>query len=269
MRHPDVFQQRAISDQDIFDYLYPMASKETGPEWLVALIKSDHNRALQKLKELEYKTYDNKKVVQALLQKVIAVAVQEKSSIYTAINKMKCANSLELKSSLVEQIKPLLKNTEPEHQRVGYNSLEGAIPFLSEPKRREIGTEVIEWLRNLQPPNAGQTDSVKSIFLIWDVLSDTKQRDYIDFVSDQLIVRGVNLDNINLGFEILIELKPTYESYNKQYDDILARFESETSNDIKTAINKGLLNLKPEKPAKENKPFWSKIQKWAADSDEE
>jgi len=269
VRYPDVFEQRAIADQSIFNYLYPIASKEIRSEWFVALISSDHKRALQKLEELEYRTDDNKRVVEALLEKVSSIAVQEQSSIYSAINKMKCADSLELKSTLVEQIKPLLKNMDSEHQRIGHNALEGAISFLSEPKRREIGTEVIEWLRNLQPPNAGQTDSVKSIFLVWDVLSDTKQRDYIDFVSDQLIVRGVNLDNINLGFEILIELKPAYESSNKQYDDIFARFESETSEDIKKTINDGLLNLKPERLTKGSKSFWAKIQKWETDSDEE
>ncbi len=267
-RYPSIFQQRTISDQSIFDYLYPLASKVIRPEWLVALTNSNHLLALQKLKELEYRTDDNKKVVEALLEEVSNVGTQEKSPIYTVINEMKCANSLELKNTLVEQIKPLLKDTAAECQKVGYNALEGAVSFLSEPKRREIGIEVIEWLRDLQPSNAGQTDTVESIFLIWDDLSDTKQRDYIDFVSDQLIVRGATLDNIKLGFEVLIKLKPTYENYNKQYDDIFARFESETSEDIKQAINEGLMHLKPEKPTKESNPFWSKLERPAPSSDE-
>ncbi len=268
-QYPDIFQQRAISEQSIFNYLYPIASKETRPDWFVNLINSNYQQALQKLEELEYRTDDNKKVVEALLEKVSSIVVQEKNSIYAAINEMKCADSLELKSALVEQIKPLLNNTDSEHQRVGYNALEGSISFLPAPKRREIGTEIIEWLRSVPLPNAGQSDSVKSILLVWDDLSDTKQRDYIDFVSDRLIVRGANLNNVNLGIEILIKLNPNYESYNKQYDDILDRFEGETNVDIKKAINEGLLNLKPEKSTKESKNFWSKIQKWNADSDEE
>lgn len=269
-RYPSVFQQRAVSLQPVFNELYPIASKKNRIEWLVALIKSDHQRALQKLEDLGHSTDDNKKVVEALLERVSSITVQEKRAIYTAINKMKCGNNVDHRNTLVSQIKPLLKTTDPQNQKVGYHALEGASSFLSGSNKRDIATEVIEWLRNLEPANAGQVHSVESIYLVWTDLADTpRQGYYIDFISDKLIVRGSSLDSIKLGILILIKIKPTYENYSKQYDDIFARFETELDEDIKIVINGGLVNLKPEKTNKENKAFWDKIKKWDVDNDEE
>lgn len=260
--YPEIFKKRAISDQSILYYLYPMASKEIRSDWVVDLINSYPNRAVELLGSKEYKPDDNKKVVQALLQKVTTVAVPEKYAIYDTVSKMKCANDKTLKSTLVSQIKSLLKTTDPQNQKVGYHALESASSFLSGPNKRDIATEVIEWLRNLDPASAGQVHSVGSIFLVWNDLADTpRQRDYIDFISDKLIVRGTSLDNIKLGIQTLIKVKPTYENYSKQYDDIFARFETELDENIKIVINGGLVNLKPEKTNKENKAFWDKIHK--------
>jgi len=268
--YPSVFQQRAVSNQPIFEFLYPIAPKKVRPEWLVALIQSDHNRALQKLEDLGHSTDDNKKVVEALLERVHSITVQEKRSIYTAINKMKCGNSVDHINTLVSQIKPLLKTTDPQNQKVGYHALEGASSFLSGPNKRDIATEVIEWLRNLEPANAGQVHSVESIFLVWNDLADTpRQGDYIDFISDKLIVRGTSLDSVKLGILSLIKVNPTYENYSKQYDDIFARFETEPDQNIKIVINGGLVNLKPAKTNKNNKAFWAKIKKWDVGNDGE
>lgn len=258
-RYPSVFQQRAVSLQPIFNELYPIASKKNRIEWLVALISSDHNRALQKLEAEGYKTDENKQIVQALLQKVTTVAHPEKHALYNTVNKMKCANDKTLKSTLVSQIKSFLKTQDPPGQKVGYLALKGAYSSLSGPNKRDIATDVIEWLRNLEPANAGQIHSVGSIVLVWNDLSDTRQGDYVDFISDKLIIRGTSLDSIKLGIQTLIEVKPTYENYSKQYDDIFARFETESDKNIKIVINGGLVNLKPEKTNKENKAFWDKI----------
>ncbi len=269
-RYPSVFQQRAVSLQPIFNELYPIASKKNRIEWLVALISSDHKRAVQKLEAEGYKADDNKQIVQALLQKVTTVAVPEKHAIYNTVSKMKCANDKTLKSTLVSQIKSLLKTTDPQGQKVGYHALEGAYSFLSGPNKRDIATEVIEWLRNLEPASAGQVHSVGSIFLVWNDLADTpRQGVYIDFISDKLIVRGTSLNSVKLGIQTLIKVKPTYENYSKQYDDIFARFETEPDQNIKIVINGGLVNLKPEKTNRENKAFWTKIKKWDVDNDGE
>jgi len=150
------------------------------------------------------------------------------------------------------------------------SALESASSFLSGPNKRDIAIEVIEWLRTLEPVSACHVHSVGSIFLVWsDLASTPRQGDYIDFISDKLIVRGTSLNSVILGIETLIKVKPTYENYSNQYDDIFYRFEREPDEDIKKVINGGLVNLKPEKTTKNNKAFWDKIKKWDVDNDVE
>lgn len=260
------FNQRILQQQPIFDLLYPISPQDIRTQWLISLINSAPGRATQKLKDLSYKVDDKRKVVEALLGKAQGVAVQEKGTLYEAINKMRCANDSELRSSFASQIKPLLENVDQNSQKVGYNALQDA-GHLSAPVKREIVRETTEWLRSLKPPDAGQPYSVRSVILNRDILKSlpSVQRDYIDFVFDKLIKRGVNIDNIKLGVEILSNIKPKYEDYSPLFDDALARAESEGDNQIKSELENGLLKLKPPGLNKKNRKFWEKLEKLSSE----
>lgn len=256
------FDQRVLQQQPIVDLLYFISQKDVRTRWFIKLINSVPERATQKLKELDYKVDDKKNVVGALLRKAQGATVQEKEILYEAINKMKCANDSELKSNLASQIKPLLKNVDPNQQKVGYDALQGA-GYLSASVKREIARETIEWLRSLEPANAKQPSSIKSVILNWNILKSQLpvQKDYIDFIFDKLIKRGVNIDNIRLGFEMLFEIRPKYEDYSAYFDDALIRLESESNGQIKAELKSGLLKLKSPRLNEKNRDFWEKLEK--------
>lgn len=261
-KYSGVFQQRVLQHQFIFNYLYPRAPQDVRIQWMTNFISSQLQRALEKLKELSYKVDDKKVVIETLLQTAKNVAFQEKNNIYKTINKMKCANSKELRNVFASQIKPLLKSEDKNQQKVGYIAFQEAAHF-SETLKRNIAREVVEWLRSLQPSDAGQIYTVKSVLISWDILESPVKKDYIDFIFDKLIKRGINIDNIRLGFEIFYEVKPKYEEYSTYFDDVFARLESEGNDQIKTEIKSGLLNpkLKPPKTNKKNRDFWNKLEK--------
>lgn len=258
-----VFTTRVIADQSIFDYLYPIASKEIRPEWLVELTNSQPKRAVEKLESLGYKTDDNKKVVQALLQKVTAVAIQEKTPIYKTINEMKCANNAALKNLLGSQIQELLKTIDAKNQEVGYETLDRASSYLSEATRRNVAAEVIDWLRSPAVlSNPYQPNSVKSVILSWDILEPTPKNDYIYFIFHNLIMSKVNIVTIELGFGVLLKINVLYDENTKtNFDDTLSCAENETKQDIKAAIIDGLILLKLPELKQKDKAFWTKVQK--------
>jgi len=260
-KYTAVFQQRVMQQQPIFDLLYTLTPGDIRTKWIVVLISSQTQRALVKLEELNYKVDDKREVVGALLQTAQKVAIGEKATVYEAINKMKCANNAELRNILASQIKSLLKNADANQQQAGYFALQGATSHFSETAKREIARETVEWLRALEPVNARQPHSIKSITLNWDMLEQPVQRDYIDFVFDKLIKRGADVNNIKLGFEILSEIKPKYEDYSAYFDDVFARLETESNDQIKTELNNRLLKLKPPKTNNKNKLFWEKVEK--------
>lgn len=261
-KYSGVFQQRALQHQPIFNFLYLLAPKDVRIQWMTNLISSQPQRALEKLKELSYKVDDKKIVVGTLLRTTGGVAIHEKKNLYDAINQMKCANDAKSRIDFSLQMKSLLKSTDKSQQEIGYIAFEGA-RHLSHSVKRDITREIIEWLRSLQPSDAGQIYSVKSVLINWNILEMPVKKDYVDFVFDKLIKRGINIDNIRLGFEILndnrINLK--YKEYPTYFDDAFARLEDESDDQIKTEIKSGLLKLKPSKTNKKNRDFWNKLEK--------
>jgi hypothetical protein len=265
IRYRNTFRQRVISDQKIFDFLYQLAAKELRTEWLTALIQTDHQRAIAKLEQLNYQTDDKKAVVSVILTKASQLPILQRESLYTACNKMKCANDVELKGKFVSYVKAHLKDTTPDAQRIGLAILQGAA-YLSPTQKRDIAIETVDWLSTLQPNSAYQPSSAQSPLVNWDVLTPTLKQKFLDFIFDKLIRRGINSQSIDLGFNILgrIEPKPEYSEYLAYFDDILNRAETEPNPEIKSHLVKGLRSLEPSKLNKDNKEFWKKIRQLLA-----
>ena len=257
----DTFKQRVLSDQSIFDLLYPLSAKEIRTEWLTALIKADHQRAMAKLEQINYRVDDKKTVVSAILMEVGQVPLMHRESLYITCNKMKCANDSELKEKLVSYIKIHLKDATPDPQKMGLNILQGAT-YLSQTQKRDIATEIVEWLSTLQPDSAYQPSSAQSLLIIWPVLTWVVKQKFLDFVFDKLIRRGINNQNIDLGFNILgrVEPKPKYEDYSAYFDDILNRAETEADTEIKSHLIRGLKSLEPKELNEQNKNFWQRVR---------
>jgi len=260
-KHSGVFQQRVLEQQPIFNFLYPLAPQDLRIQWMTNLITSYPQRATAKLKELNYKVDDKTKAVETLLSTARRVAIHEKKNLCEAINQMKCANDAKFRSDFALQIKSLLRSTDKSQQEVGYLAYEGAKHF-SNSLKRDIIREIVEWLRSLQLDNAGQTYTIKSALIDWDILQSPVKKDYIDFVFDKLIKRGVNINNIQLGFEIFYKVKPKYEEYPTYFDDVFERLKSESNDQIKTEIKSGLLKLKPSETNKKNRDFWNKLDNY-------
>lgn len=260
-RYKGVFQQRVMQQQPIFDLFYPLAPQDIRIQWIVGLITSYPQRALAKLKDLKHEVDDKRKVAEALLQSAQRVAIQEKGGLYEAVNEMKCANDAELRNNLVLQIKSLLNNPDSNQQQVGYSALQGAITHISATAKRKIARGTVEWLRSLEPSSTGQPYSIKSVILNWNILESPVQSDYIDFVFDKLIKRGVSLDNIRPGFEILLKVNPKYEDYSVYFDDVFDRVKIEGNEQIKAELKSGLLKLKPSKINDKNRDFWESLER--------
>jgi hypothetical protein len=262
-KYSATLKQRALSDQSIFDYLYPLAAKDTRTDWLTGLIQQDHQRATKKLEQLEYRVDDRKSIVSAIFTRILAISpIMARRDLYIACNKMKCADSVELKDNFVSHIKTLLKDATPDPQKMGFELLQDA-DYLSQPQKRDIAIETIEWLSTQQPNAAYQPSSSLSVLLAWPILTQPQKEKFLDFVFDKLIRRGINTNNIDLGFNILgrMETKLNYEGYQSYFDDILNRATTETNSDVKSHLVSGLVSLESKELNEENKNYWQKVRK--------
>jgi len=262
-KYSSIFKGRTIGDQGIFDLLYPLASKDTRTEWLVSLIKTDHQRAITKLEQLGYRVGDKKAVVSAMLTKVGQLPLPQKEGLYNICNKMECAKDAEMKEKLASCIKAHLKDPAPDSQKMGLTVLQDAT-YLSQTQKRDIATETIGWLSTQQPDSAFRPSSVQSVLVNWSILHRTPQQNFLYFVFTNLIRHGINTQSIDLGFSTISKIEPKLGFTQKEdlayVEDILDRAESESDLEIKSHLVEGLKNLKPDKETKLNRAFWRKVE---------
>lgn len=259
-KYQSIFNQRAINDQQIFYILYPIVSKEIKNKWMIDLINSYPQRGVNKLEELKYKVSNKRDIVKVLLQKAKTSLIDLKKIIYKAVNKMKCADDLSLKIELASQIKSLLKNDiDIKQQEIGCTALKEA-EYFSASLKRDVAQDTVEWLSKLSPDKANQIHAVKSVIINWTVIVSKVKNNYLVFVFDKLVIRGVNINIIKLGFDVLSEIMPKYKDYPKYFDDILDRAERESNIQIKNEIKNGLLKLKSRRLSQRNRIFWKKVE---------
>lgn len=259
-QYSSIFQQRVLQDKSFLDFLYQEAPKDVRTQWLINLIQQNPGIALTKIEELNYKVDDKKTIVDSLLGRVSQLGYHEQGMFYGAVNEMECADDANLRNTLASQIKTLLKNPDQNSQSVGLEAYQGAT-HLSASLKREISREVVEWLRTFEPVNAYQPSSVKSILISWDILEGPVKKDFLDFVFNKLVKRGASVESINLAFEILGNVEPKYEKYKSYYDDVYESAKSETNEQFKQEIIKGLKTLTPAKLDYKNREFWKKVSK--------
>lgn len=261
-KYDATLKQRALSDQSIFDYLYPLAAKDTRTDWLTGLIQVDHQRAIKKLEQLDYRVDDKKSTVSAILSKINTIPqIILRKDLYVVCNKMKCADDVELKEKFVANVKTLLKDATPDPQKMGLDILQDAT-YLSQTLKRDIAIETIEWLSALQPNAAYQSSSALSVLLAWPVLTQPPKEKFLDYIFDKLIRRGINSKSVDLGFNILGRIEPrlNYEDYSAYFDDILSRTATETDSDVKSHLVSGLGSLEPKELSDQSKSFWQKVR---------
>jgi len=89
----------------------------------------------------------------------------------------------------------------------------------------------------------------------YDQFNDEEKAEFVQFTFEELIRKPIDVNHVNFGFEILEQLKPTYEDRTQNFDDIKLRIDSEQDTSMKGALITGLTKLKPTKTNTENKKF--------------
>lgn len=242
-----VFKNRVIQQQDIFNTIWSFLAKEKRQELFGHIINSDQYQwGLNKLEEVGYKIDIKKEVVSILLDRVTGVPISHMPDFYKAINTMKCGADANLRDKYTTQIKALLKNSDPEHQKVGFDALHEAT-YLSETHKRGITREVIDWLKQVSPINHGYEHSIRSVILSWGTLQSLPQRDYMDIIFEKFLKSSSDMNNIKLGSDIIQQIRPKYKEYKPYFDDVIARIKKEENEDVKKELKSGLSKIIPKK----------------------
>jgi hypothetical protein len=252
-----VFEKRAIANQDFFNYVYDKLSNEKKSDLLDKLFDTDYSRALQKIENLEYKIPNSKSIVGKAFSKIDSLGATDKAKFLKLINDLKCANDAELREILSTKLKTYLTSTDLPLQEAGFSGFSDAISYIGEARTRQLVKDVFDWLRSPEVANKYQPFAIRgSYFGYKKQLNEEEQKEFQQFVFEELIRKGTGQETLELGFSLLEEIAPKYEDRKRNFDDIKERVESEQNEIIKNTFIAGLKKLKPARTNKQNKEYW-------------
>ncbi len=254
--YTSIFEKKSLTDQKVFDYVYGKSSKDRKAELLTKLFDIDYNRALTKIEELNYKIPNSVAIVEKTFNKIDSLPATEKGKLLKLVNTLKCGNVADQRDTLVKKLKTYLCSTDVVSQEVGFNALSDASKHIGEERKRQLSKDVFDWIRKPNITNKYQPYAIRTIYSGYSLFNDEEQKEFHQFLFDELIRKGSNQESIKLGFGILKEIKPKYEDRMQNFNDVKHRIETEQDGPIKTAIVVGLKDLKPQRVNKQNRQYW-------------
>jgi len=258
-KHFPTLLSKSIQDESFLEVIYKRADRSKKIEIITKLINQKGANSLEFIKNLGSNLPDRQTVIRNLLSKIPSISLAEQALIYDYLPSQLSKNDpTDLKDQIVDQIKMLLKSDTLVSQEVGLNLI-SKTDSLSEEKRREIGKEVLDWLR--QPGkilNSNHRFVLKSVSILAPVMQETPIGDFIYILFDMLKQDG-DRQALEVSLEVLDELKPRYIKYEKDFKDILERLKAWPQNENKSLVIEKIKNLKSNNPEKNEKAFWKEI----------
>lgn len=159
--------------------------------------------------------------------------------------------------TLAEKIINMLCTADLTLQAAGLEAFAEGKEFLSGTHERRIAKEVFDWLSKPEVTNKYQQYAIKAVFSQYEQFNEEEKGLFLQFLFDELIRKGTDIEQISLGFELLRIIKPFYKDRKENFDDIRTRAEGEGVPEIKQALIGGLISLKPD--VKTNARFWKEV----------
>jgi hypothetical protein len=262
------FLQKSMRDDAYLDVIYKRADKNKKLELITNLINQKSANSLNFIKKLGDDLPDRQAIVRSLLSKLPSMSLDEQVLIYDYLPSQLSKNDpTDLKDQIVNQIKALLKSDTPASQEAGLNLLTNT-DSLSEEKRREIGKEVLDWLR--QPGKALNSNHrfvLKSVVSLVAIMQETLVSDFTYTLFDML-KQDKDEATLDVFLEILGEVKPKYSKHEKDFKDLLDRLKVWPQNGNKNLVIEKIKDLKSSNPNKEEKAFWKEVDSLVGQNDE-
>ncbi len=261
-QYEPIFTMRSKQSPELFTFLYRFSPADIRTKWLIDLINTQSQQAIQILEQEELVIDNPNDIVRAMLQRAKQLPPEQREGFYRLCNKFKCAEDQNSINELVNQINTLLTQPNAQSQQAGLTALQGA-EYISPLQKRDIATTVTNWLRSLPIDTAAQASSTRSVLVNWNHLPKQLKDDFLYFIFNNLIIHSPLIDNIKLGLNVLNEIKskPNREDYPMYFDDIRTRLESEPDTNIKTELINILTILKPAKISDKDQEYWSVLEK--------
>lgn len=256
----DTLLPRLIGEVELLNFIHSTADSDQKASILSYLIKNAPDHGLTFIKSLEKPIQSRVTLLAVLLDKAATLTSPSQNDIYLYVGEnLKIKDEISVKDKAVDQIITLLKEDAPAAQEVGLTFLKTGLFFTNENKVR-IGKEVLEHLRQ---PGKSLTDqnssSLNALTFLYKSLQPTTKNDYIYLLFG--LIRQEHTDtSLRVFLQILIEIRPSFVEFEKDYKDLLERLRVWPDDSKKQEVLSELPNLKSVKIGKDEKAFWDSVE---------
>lgn len=255
-------ENRALNDTTFRAAIYPYLIEARKRTFLQRLFTHNYDFGLQfaeGLGESDQATLVS--VYDSLWTGFDARPVSTKKRILDFINKCSGWNNSQIQENAAAKMTALLTTLDASQQQCGFSVFGDAKQRWLTPQRsRRIAKEVFDWLLRSDVAEKNQPFSVRAVLLEDSQFTSEEKGQFRQFIFDELVRKGATVERINLGFEAIRELKPSYEERKLNYDDIFNRIAGETNPGLKNALIIGLKALRPSAPEEAERDFWVKVE---------
>jgi hypothetical protein len=242
-KYTDIFKQRALKNQDIFDYLYSHLSDGQKHDWLLSLLDSEPLRGINKIELLEKNLPDVVNTLDKLLSRAQKADINIRPKIYQICDKLQFAGNSVLLQRATDYIKEYARSPSEEDRKISYELYQNTISF-TDLEKRDIARSIIEWLIALPPDQRYQPYAIRIVLHAWKILAKQKsfQNNFIEFIFR--LLESNNTEAVKLGMEALSVMMPPYNNFSTYYIDLKHRTDNEADKNIKDILSRGFTKLK-------------------------
>ena len=264
-----LLEQRAIQNQEVFDYLYDELF-ETDKERYDILVKlSDHDlsQTLSKIKKIYPHLPQEESLIAHILNKFDRADKQTKSEIIEICNLTKCADREKIKNDFADRLKNQLTQYDKQQQIIVLDKSD-KLAYLGNEILRKLATSIFDWIK--QQRVSGQYH-ILPIKFIYDLnqLTPEEQDESVYYIF-QIFRTSNDQSELEVACDLLLKLKPTFEDHQQEFNDFKNRIEGEANAAIKKLLINKFIDLRgTSKINKKNKEFWDFIEAQHKDYEKE
>jgi hypothetical protein len=241
-KYESVLKQKALKDQFVFDYLYPLLKETQKSAWMLSLIEQDVDRGIHKLKTVEKDIPDKVNILSQLLERSKTLEPAQRYQVFLIADTVDFAQDSELMQVGAQQLTIDATTLDQLNQKIVFDLIDNIHSF-SESDKRQIAQKIIDWLHALNDQQIYQSYSAQTVLKVWYVLRDQDYyRERFQEYILRILLKSSNIEAITFCRDAFVIIKPNQSRFPSYYSDLQARIEKEPDETIRTILKEILLS---------------------------
>lgn len=261
--YTQAFSHRAIvNGGDDISYAYEAMEESKKQLILNEIIMQSADAGINHIKSLS-KLPDRVETIKKLIDRVQQISTYDlKKELYEyTASIIRLNDEVSLKDLVINHIKSLLASDDSANEEMGYILMTKG-SYLNITQKRNIGDELIEWLRTPgKVIDNSHRFTLKSISSCFSQLQPTRRNDFV-YILFEMLGRPDSRPTNEVALEAIVELNLAWKDYESYYADFKEKVDKwPNSDDRNYIIGEMIDKIKSQNVNKSEGEYWTSLEK--------